>query len=90
MPIMVSAEVHDHNGTESVMASAWVDGSGECDLAAFAGASTRYGTHGAVEAGTLGMRFGGVPADLPRVAARRRASGYRSKTKGLTTFRCAP
>jgi hypothetical protein len=41
-----------------------VDGSGECDLAAFAGASTRYGTHGAVEAGTLGMRFGGVPAGL--------------------------
>jgi hypothetical protein len=42
-----------------------VDGSGECDLAAFAGASTRYGTHGAVEAGTLGLRFGGVPAALP-------------------------
>jgi hypothetical protein len=61
---MVSAEVHDHNGTETVTASTWVDGSGECDLAAFAGASTRYGTHGAVEAGTLGMRFGGVPADL--------------------------
>jgi hypothetical protein len=40
----------------------WVDGSGECELAAFAGASTRYGTHGAVEAGTLGIRFGGVPA----------------------------
>ncbi len=45
-------------------AGTWVDGSGECDLAAFAGASTRYGTHGAVEAGTLGMRFGGVPAGL--------------------------
>ena len=62
--LMVSAEVHDHNGTETVTASTWVDGSGECDLAAFAGASTRYGTHGAVEAGTLGMRFGGVPAGL--------------------------
>jgi len=33
-------------------------------LAAFAGASTRYGTHGAVEIGTLGIRFGGVPAGL--------------------------
>jgi hypothetical protein len=61
---VVSAEVHDHNGTETVTAGTWVDGSGECDLAAFAGASTRYGTHGAVEAGTLGMRFGGVPAGL--------------------------
>jgi hypothetical protein len=61
---VVSADVHDHNGTETVTASTWVDGSGECDLAAFAGASTRYGTHGAVEAGTLGIRFGGVPAGL--------------------------
>src|SRR6202521_34028 len=62
---VVSAAVHDHNGTATVTASTWVDGSGECDLAAFAGASTRYGTHGAVEAGTLGIRFGGVPAGLP-------------------------
>jgi hypothetical protein len=61
---VVSARVHDHNGTTTVTATTWVDGSGEGDLAAFAGASTRYGTHGAVEAGTLGMRIGGVPADL--------------------------
>ena len=61
---VVSAAVHDHNGTATVTARTWVDGSGECDLAAFAGASTRYGTHGAVEAGTLGIRFGGVPAGL--------------------------
>src|SRR5882672_10163682 len=61
---VVSAHVHDHNGTTTVKATAWVDGSGEGDLAAFAGASTRYGTHGAVEAGTLGMRIGGVPAGL--------------------------
>src|SRR6266850_3417341 len=61
---LVSAAVHDHNGTTTVTANTWVDGSGECDLAAFAGASTRYGTHGAVEAGTLGIRFGGVPAGL--------------------------
>jgi FAD dependent oxidoreductase len=61
---VVSAAVHDHNGTTTVTARTWVDGSGECDLAAFAGASTRYGTHGAVEAGTQGTRFGGVPAGL--------------------------
>jgi len=61
---VVSAAVHDHSGTATVTASTWVDGSGECDLAAFAGASTRYGTHGAVETGTLGIRFGGVPAGL--------------------------
>jgi hypothetical protein len=62
---VVSAAVHDNNGTTTVTARTWVDGSGECDLAAFAGASTRYGRHDAVEAGTLGMRFGGVPAGLP-------------------------
>jgi hypothetical protein len=61
---VLSAEVHDHNGAATVTASTWVDGSGEGDLAAFAGASTRYGTHGDVQAGTLGMRFGGVPSDL--------------------------
>src|SRR5258705_868217 len=61
---VVSAEVHDHNGTATITASTWVDGSGECDLATFAGASTRYGAHGAVEGGTLGIRFGGAPADL--------------------------
>src|SRR5260370_25644653 len=66
---VVSAAVHDHNGTAAVTASAWVDGSGECDLAAFAGASTRYGTHDEVEAGTLGMRFGGVPRGLARAPA---------------------
>jgi hypothetical protein len=61
---LASATVHDHNGASTVNGSAWVDGSGECDLAAFAGASTRYGTHGFIEAGTLGMRFGGVPTDV--------------------------
>jgi flavin-dependent dehydrogenase len=37
---VVSAKVHDHNGSQTVAAGTWVDGSGECDLAAFAGAST--------------------------------------------------
>jgi hypothetical protein len=27
---VVSASVHDHNGTATVTASTWVDGSGEC------------------------------------------------------------
>jgi hypothetical protein len=44
-------------------ADAFVDASGDCDLAAFSGASTRYGNGGAVNLGTLGTRFGGVAAD---------------------------
>jgi methylmalonyl-CoA mutase cobalamin-binding domain/chain len=60
---VVSAAVHDHNGTGTVAASTWVDGSGECDLAFFAGASTRYGNHGFVNLGTLGTRFGGIAPD---------------------------
>ena len=45
---------------------AFVDASGDCDLAFFAGASTRYGNHGFINLGTLGTRFGGIKpgADL--------------------------
>jgi hypothetical protein len=54
----------DHGGLHSLRAKAFVDASGDCDLASFAGASTRYGNHGAVNLGTLGTRFGGIPSDV--------------------------
>lgn len=54
---------HDHNGDHQIRAKAFVDASGECDLAFFAGASTRYGNHGFVNLGTLGTRFGGIKPD---------------------------
>src|SRR5712664_157188 len=53
----------DHSGEHLIEADAFVDASGDCDLAAFSGASTRYGNGGAVNLGTLGTRFGGVAAD---------------------------
>jgi hypothetical protein len=53
----------DHSGEHWLEADAFVDASGDCDLAAFSGASTRYGNSGAVNLGTLGTRFGGVAAD---------------------------
>src|SRR5882757_10398385 len=53
----------DHSGEHWIEADAFVDASGDCDLAAFSGASTRYGNGGAVNLGTLGTRFGGVAAD---------------------------
>jgi hypothetical protein len=54
----------DHGGLHRLRAKAFVDASGDCDLAYFAGASTRYGNHGAVNLGTLGTRFGGIPGDI--------------------------
>jgi hypothetical protein len=50
----------DHSGEHQLEAKDFVDASGDCDLAFFAGASTRYGNHGAVNLGTLGTRFGGI------------------------------
>lgn len=58
-----SVTYHDHNGDHEVAGKAFVDASGECDLAFFAGASTRYGNHGFINLGTLGTRFGGIKPD---------------------------
>jgi hypothetical protein len=64
--LVCSVTYHDHNGDHDVCARAFVDASGECDLAFFAGAAARYGNHGLVNLGTLGIRFGGIKpgADL--------------------------
>ena len=54
----------DHEGTFALDAAAFVDASGEADLAHLAGAATRYGdAHGRVQNGTLSMRIGGIPRD---------------------------
>jgi FAD dependent oxidoreductase len=50
----------DHSGEDQLEAKGFVDASGDCDLAFFAGASTRYVNNGAVNLGTLGTRFGGI------------------------------
>jgi hypothetical protein len=50
----------DHGGAHTLEAAAFVDATGDCDLAFLAGASTRYGNHGAINLGTLGIRFGGI------------------------------
>jgi len=61
---IVDVAWHDHGGEHRVRARAFVDASGEGDLAALAGASTRYGNDDAVNLGTLATRFGGVPRDV--------------------------
>ncbi len=58
-----SITYHDHNGDHDILGKAFVDASGDCDLAFFAGASTRYGNHGFINLGTLGTRFGGIKPD---------------------------
>lgn len=54
----------DHSGLHAVSAAAFVDATGDCDLAHFANASTRYGNDGAVNLATLGTRFGGIPREV--------------------------
>src|SRR5260370_40360354 len=60
---ITSVRLHDHGGNHEVGAKAFVDASGEGDLAFFGGASVRYGNHGTVQTGTLSMRLGGIIAD---------------------------
>ncbi|TDP96640.1 FAD-dependent oxidoreductase [Labedaea rhizosphaerae] len=52
----------DHSGVRTVTAGSFVDASGEADLAAHGGAEVRYGNDGWVQNGSLGVRFGGIPA----------------------------
>ena len=83
---------NDHSGEHSLAASAFVDASGEADLAWLAGAATRYGNSGAVNLGTLGTRFGGIAqgADVSAEAvtaaiqaARARGVGGLSKERSV-------
>lgn len=57
-------QVADHHGIHEVVGSAFVDATGEADLAIFGGAAVRYGNDGRVQNGSLGVRFGGIPADV--------------------------
>lgn len=70
----------DHGGETTVAASAFVDCTGEGDLAHAGGASTRYGNADGVNLGTLGTRFGGIPADVavtaPQIADAIAAKGF--------------
>lgn len=55
-----SVVLQDDRGPRTVLARAFVDASGEGSLAAFGGAAVCYGNHGVAQAGTLGVRFGGI------------------------------
>ena len=91
---IVDVSYQDHGGRHTIRARAFVDASGEGDLAAFAGASTRYGNDGAVNLATLSTRFGGIPKDVVVLpdqltaavqAARAAGKGPFSKERSVTT-----
>ena len=62
---LVDVKIASHGGVETINGQAFVDCTGDGDLAAFSGASTRYGNPDGINLGTLGCRFGGIPADVP-------------------------
>jgi hypothetical protein len=75
--------VADHRGLHELTADAFVDGSGEGDLAAHAGASVRYGNDGWVQNGTLGVRFGGIPPEVEIDVAKVGDAVRRAKQQGV-------
>lgn len=77
---------HDHGGGHALTAKAFVDTSGEGDLASLAGAATRYGNDGAVNLGTLSTRFGGVPGDVTIAADRFTAAVQAAQAAGKGPF----
>ena len=90
---IASVEISDHAGTATLTASAFVDASGDADLAARAGAAVRYGDPGGeVQNGTMVIRFGGIApdADTSRAAwadavraAKARGAEHLTKEHGL-------
>ncbi len=61
---VASVAIYDHGGTGWISAQAFVDASGDADLAARSGAGVRYGgADGLVQNGTLVVRFGGIDAN---------------------------
>jgi hypothetical protein len=55
-----AVEIQDRNNRRTLSAKAFVDCSGDGDLAYYGGASTRYGNKGTVNLGSLSTRFGGL------------------------------
>jgi hypothetical protein len=78
-----SVQVADHAGVHELTADAFVDATGEADLASFAGASVRYGNDGMVQNGSLGVRFGGVPAGVDLSKARVKQAVRAARVQGV-------
>ncbi|QYN38977.1 FAD-dependent oxidoreductase [Pseudonocardia sp. DSM 110487] len=82
---IASVRVADHSGIHDYTADAFVDATGEADLGHHGGADVRYGNDGWVQNGTLGIRFGGIPADVSREAIRAAVAAAKAAgARGLT------
>ncbi|KAK6366277.1 hypothetical protein LTS17_010783 [Exophiala oligosperma] len=60
-----SINIQERKGRRKIFGKAFIDCSGDGDLAAHAGASTRYGNHGHINMGSLATRFGGLTQANP-------------------------
>ena len=88
---MSSVSFAHHGGMETVNANAFVDCTGDGNLANLGGSGTRYGNPDGVNLGTLGCRFGGIPADVSvtldgvvsAIAAQEFPEGAISKDRGV-------
>lgn len=63
--LITGVEIRDRRGSREIHENAFVDCSGDCDLAYYGGASTRYGNNGHVNLGSLSTRFGGLSNVFP-------------------------
>jgi hypothetical protein len=81
---VVSVDVADHGGTTTIAAGAFVDASGDADLAARAGAGVRYGDPGGeVQNGTMVIRFGGIAGDADTSRATWAEAVRAAKARGV-------
>lgn len=78
--------LQDHGGQHAVRAKAYVDATGEANLAYLGGASVRYGNDGAVNLGSMGTRFGGIPADVVVTAEQVAAAVERASAERPGSF----
>ena len=90
---IASVTWHDRRGPHRAQARAFVDCTGDGDLAHLAGASLRYGNNGHANLGTMATRFGGVAPDGvtdaaaigAHLAAAKSAGAPISKTRSVST-----
>lgn len=70
---ITSVTVQERRGPVKFQGRAFVDASGDCDLAYHGGASVRYGNNGKINLGTLSTRFGGLKDAAPSAELWRQA-----------------
>lgn len=80
---VTGVQVADHEGLHEFTADSFVDATGDADLACHSGAQVRYGRDGKVQNGTLGVRFGGIPAHVQADRAALQKAIIAAKAAGI-------